>query len=210
MSATPGNHIVNSPSDMAKKEGSSWPLTAKRLGAVLRERREKSGLTPSELALKLDLARTSIYAYESGQAWPSFPKLVELARVLRIRPDELPGLDDWDALDRDFPSAAVFDVKDDKAKPWAFAIQLAIAGFALTEAQRRAIAELMLPILRDQVGEEGISQLMVESKAIGRVVAEVLQRHPDIFGGDTSADDMKKLFGALVDELDGPQADGEG
>jgi len=205
MSATAGNHVVDTSSDMAKKEDNALHFSAKTLGDLLRERREKVGLTPSELAVKINLTRSSIYAYESGQAWPSFPKLVELARVLRIRPDELPGLDDWDELDRNFPAAAAFDVKTDKAKPWAFAIQLGYAALSLSESQRRAVAELLLPVLREQVGEKRVSHMLAKSDAIGQLIAEILQRHPELAGDDVSADAVKSVFGEFVDAVDGSE-----
>jgi transcriptional regulator with XRE-family HTH domain len=54
------------------------------LGSQIKEARESSGLTQSELATHLDVSRQMVCRYEAGQAAPAVDVLVEIARVLEI------------------------------------------------------------------------------------------------------------------------------
>ena len=176
MSTTVENHVREHPSDMAKKDRGASLITPQQLGRLLKEKREKIPMTANELALKVGLKRSSIYAYESGQAWPSFTTIVELARVLRIKPNEIPGLDDLDVLDRDYPAAAAFDVSDDWEAKCAFAVQLSIGALSLSESQRRAFSELLLPLMREKLGDDDAAKALALFGVIGRALAPLMRR----------------------------------
>jgi transcriptional regulator with XRE-family HTH domain len=56
--------------------------------------REKTGLTQSELAKKLNITRSSVNAWEMGLSAPSTPFIAELSRLFSVTTDFLLGLDD--------------------------------------------------------------------------------------------------------------------
>lgn len=59
----------------------------------IKDLREKSGLTQSELAKKLSLTRASVNAWEMGLSVPSTPYIVELSRLFHVTADYLLGLE---------------------------------------------------------------------------------------------------------------------
>ena len=56
--------------------------------------REKTGLTQSELAKKLNINRSSVNAWEMGLSAPSTPFVAELSKLFSVTSDFLLGLDD--------------------------------------------------------------------------------------------------------------------
>lgn len=67
----------------------------------IRELREKSGLTQTELAKKIGVTRSSINGWEMGISIPSIMKLVELAMFFHVTTDYLLGMDNAKRLDID-------------------------------------------------------------------------------------------------------------
>jgi transcriptional regulator with XRE-family HTH domain len=55
-------------------------------GANLQWARERSGLTKNGLALEAEVDRSTIGAIEKGEIEPSLPKILKLARVLKVPP----------------------------------------------------------------------------------------------------------------------------
>jgi transcriptional regulator with XRE-family HTH domain len=55
-------------------------------GANLRWARERGGLTKERLALEAEVDRSTIGAIEKGEIEPSLPKVLKLARALKIAP----------------------------------------------------------------------------------------------------------------------------
>lgn len=61
--------------------------------------REKTGITQSELAKLLGITRSSVNAWEMGISVPSTQYLVELANTFHISTDYLLGLDETSTID---------------------------------------------------------------------------------------------------------------
>lgn len=61
----------------------------KAFGAVLREAREKAGLSQDQLAHDAGLHRTYISLLERGQRQPSLRAITTLAQALRLTPSTL-------------------------------------------------------------------------------------------------------------------------
>ena len=57
----------------------------------IRELRESANLTQEELATKLNLKRTAISMWETGEALPRTDKLPEIARILNCSIEDLFG-----------------------------------------------------------------------------------------------------------------------
>lgn len=55
-----------------------------RLAESIRQRRERAGLMPEELAESLGVSRAIVFAWENGSKSPSIDKLPEIAAVLGI------------------------------------------------------------------------------------------------------------------------------
>lgn len=55
----------------------------------LKEFRESKKLTQSDIAEKLDISRTSISMWETGESLPRADKLLQLAEILGCTVDEL-------------------------------------------------------------------------------------------------------------------------
>lgn len=68
-------------------------------GRLLREARQKAGLTQVQLAERAGVTQSVISAYESGRRQPGLPMLVDLVRatgldlVLEVQPRSMHGLD---------------------------------------------------------------------------------------------------------------------
>ncbi len=62
------------------------------LGAAIRSRREKLGLSQEELALECGLHRTYISQIERGQKSPTLRVLILVAKALKIETSELVSL----------------------------------------------------------------------------------------------------------------------
>jgi transcriptional regulator with XRE-family HTH domain len=65
---------------------------AKALGARIKARRLELGVGPGELMDKLGCTLAMVNHYETGKFLPSVPRLVILAKALRVSTDELLGL----------------------------------------------------------------------------------------------------------------------
>ena len=59
------------------------------LAANLRQQRKKVGLTQIELADKLGVSIATLRRWESGETAPTGTRIVEIANLLKISPDEL-------------------------------------------------------------------------------------------------------------------------
>ena len=59
------------------------------LAANLRQQRKKAGLTQIELADKLGVSIATLRRWESGETAPTGTRIVEIANLLKISPDEL-------------------------------------------------------------------------------------------------------------------------
>lgn len=63
------------------------------LGQRIRELREQRDISLRELAKKLDVSAAFISDVELGRRYPSDEVLVDIARILRVKVDELKSLD---------------------------------------------------------------------------------------------------------------------
>ncbi len=59
------------------------------LASNLRQQRKKAGLTQIELADKLGVSIATLRRWESGETAPTGTRIVEIATVLKISPDEI-------------------------------------------------------------------------------------------------------------------------
>jgi transcriptional regulator with XRE-family HTH domain len=67
-------------------------MSPKRLGKMLKQRREEKHLTQAQLAHKVGVSQTYIAKLESGaRTSPSLPKLRKLAKALGVPAGELLG-----------------------------------------------------------------------------------------------------------------------
>lgn len=57
----------------------------------IRQLRERSGMTQSELAKKLDVTRSSVNAWESGLSTPTTQYIVALSKLFHVSADYLLG-----------------------------------------------------------------------------------------------------------------------
>ena len=67
----------------------------------IKELRERSGLTQTELAKKMGVTRSSVNGWEMGVSIPSIMKLVELAMFFHVTTDYLLGMENKNRLDVD-------------------------------------------------------------------------------------------------------------
>ena len=59
------------------------------LGALIRARREREGMTQSELARRVGMTRTSITNIESGRQKVQLHTLYDVAKALNVSPEDL-------------------------------------------------------------------------------------------------------------------------
>ena len=59
------------------------------LAANLRQQRKKAGLTQIELAEKLGVSIATLRRWESGETAPTGTRIMEIAALLKISPDEI-------------------------------------------------------------------------------------------------------------------------
>ena len=64
------------------------------IGMRIRQLREATGMTQSELAKRLDVTRSSINAWESGLSTPTTQYVVALSRLFHVTADYLLGMKD--------------------------------------------------------------------------------------------------------------------
>ena len=57
-------------------------------GKYIKERRQKMGLTQTEVADKLGISQQAYGRYELGQREPDFKFIIEISKVLGCRPGE--------------------------------------------------------------------------------------------------------------------------
>lgn len=69
------------------------------IGSRIKEIREKTGLTQTELAKKLGLTRSGVNAWEMGVSIPSAQYLIGLANLFKVSTDYLLGLDQKETID---------------------------------------------------------------------------------------------------------------
>jgi transcriptional regulator with XRE-family HTH domain len=89
-----------------KRQTENWDITMKRMGARIRQLRDRAGLSQREVQEKAGLARTTLQTYErgsykdgKGQIRPSNPEFIELVMVAHaigvlftdVLPEELGG-----------------------------------------------------------------------------------------------------------------------
>lgn len=67
----------------------------------IKELREQSGLTQTELAKKMGVTRSSVNGWEMGISIPSIMKLVELALFFHVTTDYLLGMENENRIDID-------------------------------------------------------------------------------------------------------------
>lgn len=68
-------------------------------GNILKELREKSGMTQKQLALYIGTSKTSISLYEAHQRMPTPDTLASLADVFHVSTDYLLGVDKKKKID---------------------------------------------------------------------------------------------------------------
>lgn len=68
------------------------------IGDKIKELRERSGISQSELAKRLNVTRSSVNAWEGGLSAPTAAYLVELAKLFRVSTDYLLGLEASDHI----------------------------------------------------------------------------------------------------------------
>lgn len=56
---------------------------------TIRELREAAGLTQAQLAARLDVTPSSVYAWEAGKSEPRATQLRALARLFGVRMDDI-------------------------------------------------------------------------------------------------------------------------
>lgn len=61
----------------------------KRLGALMREEREKAGKTQQEIAERLGVTKTAVHQWESGKRNIYASNVVDYCAVIGIRVDDL-------------------------------------------------------------------------------------------------------------------------
>ena len=59
------------------------------LSANLRQQRKKAGLTQIELAEKLGISIATLRRWEAGETAPTGTRIIELANLLKVSPDEI-------------------------------------------------------------------------------------------------------------------------
>lgn len=59
------------------------------LATNLRQQRKKAGLTQIELAEKIGVSIATLRRWESGETAPTGTRIIELANVLKVSPDEI-------------------------------------------------------------------------------------------------------------------------
>lgn len=62
-------------------------MLQKRVGMRIREVREQSGMTQSELAKRIHVSRSSVESWESGQSYPSIDSCVALSETFHLSTD---------------------------------------------------------------------------------------------------------------------------
>lgn len=67
-------------------------------GLLLRQLREKSGLTQEQLAKKINRTKTVISKYENNQQSPTLDTLIEMAVIFNVSLDYLAGIDNKNAI----------------------------------------------------------------------------------------------------------------
>lgn len=68
------------------------------LAEKIKNLRESSGMTQSELARMLGLSRSGVNAWEMGRSIPSTPYVVELAKNFHVSTDYLLGMEDTSTI----------------------------------------------------------------------------------------------------------------
>ena len=63
------------------------------LAERIKDLREKSGMTQSDLARNLELTRSSVNAWEMGLSVPSTQYIVELSKIFEVSTDYILGID---------------------------------------------------------------------------------------------------------------------
>ena len=63
------------------------------LGEKIKQLRTERGITQTQLARKLNLSKSSISKYESGQKFPTLETLINMAAFFHTSLDELAGLE---------------------------------------------------------------------------------------------------------------------
>lgn len=69
------------------------------LGMKIKSLRLKRNLTQKQLACIAGVAASTIYSYESGNRYPSYGVLINLARIFHVSTDYLLGLDRIKTID---------------------------------------------------------------------------------------------------------------
>lgn len=62
-------------------------MLQKRVGMRIREVREQTGMTQSELAKRIHVSRSSVESWESGQTYPSIDNCIALSNTFHVSTD---------------------------------------------------------------------------------------------------------------------------
>ncbi len=68
-------------------------------GQILKELRQKSGMTQKDLALKVGVTKSVISYYELSERAPSPEVLIKLSHIFHVSTDFLSGIEKQDSLD---------------------------------------------------------------------------------------------------------------
>lgn len=70
------------------------------MNTKIREHREKNNMTQEQLSSRLNIDRSSVAKWETGEAMPRSDKLPELARIFNCSIDDLFGSEQKNAADK--------------------------------------------------------------------------------------------------------------
>lgn len=65
-----------------------------KLGQIIQQLREESGMLQSDLARQLGLGRTTISNYENNYSYPDLDTLVSISKLFHVSTDYLLGIND--------------------------------------------------------------------------------------------------------------------
>ncbi len=124
------------------------------LGARIRVRRKSLGLSQDDLAVQVGLTFQQIQKYERGANRVSFSRLVEIARTLKCRVQDLIGDLDVEGEVSDQVAAEAVQLKETGA------LELIRAYSAIRSAGRRRVVVSLAQTLSKEDEPEGVSSAL--------------------------------------------------